>query len=152
MQCDGERPICGRCQAKHTECAYEFPSHISRTAGLREKLRAVTAQNSDFEYLFNQLRISNDEEGAQLLDHLKGGAQVKDLVDALKDRLSSPVDGIDGFDGFDGVDSTASPESSWFPDDEHRQQSSVGKSDDGVNVCTQSMPKTMGRCEVSDHH
>ncbi|EWY81911.1 hypothetical protein FOYG_16117 [Fusarium oxysporum NRRL 32931] len=81
-RCDGERPVCLTCvrSGRSAECIYETEPAETRNQALKRKHNAADEENSNYHKLINFLRSSSAEDANDILDRLRGGARVDDLV------------------------------------------------------------------------
>ena len=90
LQCDGKRPICGRCEKHGAECQYDVAQEgVTRMQNLQQQLESKSGEHSKLMNLFNAFQHGSDYEATTLLARLRLGANVDDLLSLVGSTQSS---------------------------------------------------------------
>ncbi|KAI0845265.1 hypothetical protein F5Y00DRAFT_265796 [Daldinia vernicosa] len=87
-KCDGNRPLCGRCQKAGDTCLYEANKRDIGRLQLLSESDASRLQN--FEVVFGILQNGNDYEAAHLFSQIRAGESIETLAPALTTSLFQP--------------------------------------------------------------
>ncbi|KAF5635739.1 Zn(2)-C6 fungal-type DNA-binding domain protein [Fusarium sp. NRRL 52700] len=80
--CDGQRPFCLPCVrgGRSAECIYDTEPAETRNQALKRKHDAADEDNSNYHKLINLLRSSSADDANDIVQRLRGGARVDELV------------------------------------------------------------------------
>jgi hypothetical protein len=95
-QCDGKRPICGRCEKHGAECTYDVAQEgMTRMQHLQQQLDIRNAEFTQLQNLFNAMRYASDQQATGLLARMRLGASVEELLGIAGDPGSSSIGFVD---------------------------------------------------------
>ncbi|KAI1654213.1 hypothetical protein F4813DRAFT_392956 [Daldinia decipiens] len=87
-QCDGNRPMCGRCQKTGDTCLYEANKRDIGRLQLLSEHDAARLQN--FEIVFGVLQNGTDYEAAELFSQIRVGEPIEMLAPKITPSLFQP--------------------------------------------------------------
>ena len=69
VQCDGRRPVCGRCEKNGADCIYDVAQEgITRMQNLQQLLEKKNEDHNRLLTLFNEFQFGSDDTVSQLAD------------------------------------------------------------------------------------
>ncbi|KAF5695660.1 3-carboxy-cis,cis-muconate cycloisomerase [Fusarium denticulatum] len=82
LKCDGQRPVCLPCVrgGRSAECVYDTEPAETRNQALKRKHDAADEDNSNYHKLINLLRSSSADDANDIVQRLRRGARVDELV------------------------------------------------------------------------
>ncbi|PSK37260.1 hypothetical protein B9Z65_2002 [Elsinoe australis] len=89
-KCDGHRPACAPCKARGLDCRYGADPDTTRMMTLKRKYQAVSERNHELENLLGLLRDGSISEAKSLLDKLRAGVDITQLVHLVRQGSISP--------------------------------------------------------------
>lgn len=89
-KCDGHRPACAPCKARGLDCRYGADPDTTRMVTLKRKYQAVSERNHELEGLLSLLRDGSIPEANALLDKLRAGMDITQLVHLVRQGSISP--------------------------------------------------------------
>ena len=83
-QCDGHRPICGRCSHKGLECKYLTDEGETRTLAIKRKYSFLKDEVHQLRELINYIRTTSDEDARAVFDRIRLSSDPADALRAVR--------------------------------------------------------------------
>ncbi|KAL8825677.1 MAG: hypothetical protein Q9191_004266 [Dirinaria sp. TL-2023a] len=90
-QCDGQRPVCGKCRVTNTYCEWFSGPGMTRNAALKHRNERLEGRVSAMLEIYWRLQNAPPNEATELLNRIRAGAE-PDAVLTFENEQEGPVD------------------------------------------------------------
>lgn len=91
-QCDGERPECGSCRHRRTQCVYSTQPGETRTGALRSENERLRATNGSLVEFLWKLKYSSPSQAQALIEKFDSVESLLSSTVEINPRLAAPQD------------------------------------------------------------
>lgn len=84
-KCDTQRPVCGACTLRGTECEYDIAPNTTRYTSLKRRHQNLEEEHVELLQLYDMLRFRPESDAIAILNRIRAGTDLQSILAFVKE-------------------------------------------------------------------